>query len=204
MRGWQAAHVARHTTTPKWGLFEGPGTEPVLQQLGPARPAGRLRGRRTPMRAKPRARGHPTAVLPPSPPRPPTPIQVPPLMVIETTGEGRARFNPNLYAGAPGRRARGRGCLGGGPGPRAGGNGTRGPAATQQNSGSAALTQATPAANPAPQPDGKVCLSLLGTFHGANAAEKWSPKDSSLYQILLSVQGLILIEVGGGGGGASS
>jgi baculoviral IAP repeat-containing protein 6 len=66
---------------------------------------------------------------------------VPPLMVIETTGEGRARFNPNLYA------------------------------------------------------DGKVCLSLLGTFHGANAAEKWSPKDSSLYQILLSVQGLILIEV---------
>lgn len=43
--------------------------------------------------------------------------------------------------------------------------------------------------------DGKVCLSLLGTFHGANAAEKWSAKDSSLYQILLSVQGLILIEV---------
>jgi ubiquitin-protein ligase len=24
---------------------------------------------------------------------------VPPLMVLETTGEGRARFNPNLYAG---------------------------------------------------------------------------------------------------------
>ena len=47
--------------------------------------------------------------------------------------------------------------------------------------------------------DGKVCLSLLGTFHGSNAAEKWNPKDSSLYQILLSVQGLILIEVGGGG-----
>jgi baculoviral IAP repeat-containing protein 6 len=23
---------------------------------------------------------------------------VPPLMVLETTGEGRARFNPNLYA----------------------------------------------------------------------------------------------------------
>ena len=24
---------------------------------------------------------------------------VPPLMVLETTGDGRARFNPNLYAG---------------------------------------------------------------------------------------------------------
>jgi baculoviral IAP repeat-containing protein 6 len=27
---------------------------------------------------------------------------VPPLMVLETTGDGRARFNPNLYAGEDG------------------------------------------------------------------------------------------------------
>lgn len=27
---------------------------------------------------------------------------VPPLMVLETTGDGRARFNPNLYAGKEG------------------------------------------------------------------------------------------------------
>lgn len=30
---------------------------------------------------------------------PPGYPNVPPLMVLETTGEGRARFNPNLYAG---------------------------------------------------------------------------------------------------------
>ena len=36
--------------------------------------------------------------------------------------------------------------------------------------------------------DGKVCLSLLGTWDGP----KWSPKHSSLYQLLISIQGLIL------------
>lgn len=30
---------------------------------------------------------------------PPGYPNVPPLMVLETTGQGRARFNPNLYAG---------------------------------------------------------------------------------------------------------
>lgn len=36
--------------------------------------------------------------------------------------------------------------------------------------------------------DGKVCLSLLGTWHGP----KWDPKHSSLYQLLISIQGLLL------------
>jgi ubiquitin-protein ligase len=65
--------------------------------------------------------------------------RVPPLMVLETTGQGRARFNPNLYA------------------------------------------------------DGKVCLSLLGTWHGGSATEKWSPDSSSLFQVLMSVQSLIFV-----------
>ena len=65
---------------------------------------------------------------------------VPPLMNLETTGQGRARFNPNLYA------------------------------------------------------DGKVCLSLLGTWHGADASEKWDAKRSSLFQVLISIQGMIFVE----------
>lgn len=36
--------------------------------------------------------------------------------------------------------------------------------------------------------DGKVCLSLLGTWEGP----KWNPKHSSLYQVLISIQGLLL------------
>lgn len=52
---------------------------------------------------------------------------IPPLMLLETTGGGRVRFNPNLYA------------------------------------------------------DGKVCLSLLGTWHGSEH-EKWNPTTSSLWQ----------------------
>ncbi|KAL7542465.1 hypothetical protein ACHAXR_011803 [Thalassiosira sp. AJA248-18] len=57
-----------------------------------------------------------------------------PKVQLLTTGEGRLRFGPNLYA------------------------------------------------------DGKVCLSLLGTWAGP----KWNPKHSSLYQVLISIQGLIL------------
>lgn len=71
---------------------------------------------------------------------PPGYPNVPPLMVLETTGEGRARFNPNLYA------------------------------------------------------DGKVCLSLLGTWHGGDEASKWNPSSSTLFQILLSIQGMIFVE----------
>jgi baculoviral IAP repeat-containing protein 6 len=40
---------------------------------------------------------------------------------------------------------------------------------------------------------GKVCLSLLGTWH-ANEAEKWNPKTSTLYQLYMSIQSQILVE----------
>lgn len=60
--------------------------------------------------------------------------QVPPKVILLTTGGGRVRFGPNLYA------------------------------------------------------NGKVCLSLLGTWPGP----KWSPSHSNLYQILVSIQALIL------------
>ena len=66
--------------------------------------------------------------------------QKPPMVQFLTTGGGRIRFNPNLYA------------------------------------------------------DGKVCLSLLGTWHGGAEFEKWNPAQSSLYQVLVSVQAMILVE----------
>jgi hypothetical protein len=47
-----------------------------------------------------------------------------------------------------------------------------------------------------PITDGKVCLSLLGTWHGGDEASKWNPSSSSLFQILLSIQGMIFVEVG--------
>ena len=64
----------------------------------------------------------------------------PPMVNLDTTGGGRVRFNPNLYA------------------------------------------------------DGKVCLSLLGTWHGGGVEEKWDAKTSTLYQVLVSIQGLILVD----------
>mmetsp|Transcript_24586 Transcript_24586/g.79460 ORF Transcript_24586/g.79460 Transcript_24586/m.79460 type:complete len:1163 (+) Transcript_24586:1348-4836(+) len=65
--------------------------------------------------------------------------QVPPLVQLMTTGNGLARFNPNLYA------------------------------------------------------DGKVCLSLLGTWHASDDSEKWNPATSNLRQILLSIVAEILV-----------
>jgi len=59
---------------------------------------------------------------------------VPPMVQFRTTGGGKVRFNPNLYA-----------C-------------------------------------------GKVCLSLLGTWQG----EKWNKETSTVLQVLVSIQGLIL------------
>ncbi|XP_071101148.1 uncharacterized protein [Haliotis cracherodii] len=47
--------------------------------------------------------------------------------------------------------------------------------------------------NPNLYSDGKVCLSLLGTWHGGDASEKWNPAKSSIYQVLVSIQSLILI-----------
>ncbi|CAG7875422.1 unnamed protein product [Brassica rapa] len=38
---------------------------------------------------------------------------------------------------------------------------------------------------------GKVCLSLLGTWNG-NAREKWLPQESTMLQLLVSIQALIL------------
>jgi len=69
---------------------------------------------------------------------PPSYPNEPPLVQLVTTGQGTARFNPNLYA------------------------------------------------------DGKVCLSLLGTWHGQEN-EKWQPGVSTLAQVLLSVLGQILV-----------
>lgn len=43
--------------------------------------------------------------------------------------------------------------------------------------------------NPNLYSDGKVCLSLLGTWHG----EPWNPRSSSLFQVLVSIQSLILV-----------
>lgn len=40
---------------------------------------------------------------------------------------------------------------------------------------------------------GKVCLSLLGTWKG-NENEKWRPETSTLLQVLVSIQSLILVE----------
>lgn len=64
---------------------------------------------------------------------PPSYPQDPPLVNLETTGNGTVRFNPNLYT------------------------------------------------------DGKVCLSLLGTWHG-EIGSKWNPIKSNISQVLLSIQ----------------
>lgn len=62
-----------------------------------------------------------------------------PKILLDTTGNGSVRFNPNLYN-----------C-------------------------------------------GKVCLSLLGTWQG-NGAEKWNSSSSTLLQVIVSIQSLILVE----------
>ena len=47
--------------------------------------------------------------------------------------------------------------------------------------------------NPNLYENGKVCLSLLGTWAG-QAGETWNPKSSNLLQLVLSIQGLVLVE----------
>lgn len=44
--------------------------------------------------------------------------------------------------------------------------------------------------NPNLYASGKVCLSLLGTWSGPG----WDPKESSIYQVLVSIQSLILVD----------
>jgi len=50
--------------------------------------------------------------------------------------------------------------------------------------------------NPNLYADGKVCLSLLGTYVGPkpDESEKWIPKISTLYQVIISIQSQILVE----------
>ena len=62
-----------------------------------------------------------------------------PQVLIHTTGNGKVRFNPNLYD------------------------------------------------------NGKVCLSLLGTWRGQEG-ESWNPKTSTFLQVIVSIQSLILVE----------
>ena len=40
--------------------------------------------------------------------------------------------------------------------------------------------------------EGRVCLSLLGTWHSHNDTESWNPKQSTLLQLFLSIQSLVL------------
>jgi baculoviral IAP repeat-containing protein 6 len=47
--------------------------------------------------------------------------------------------------------------------------------------------------NPNLYNNGKVCLSLLGTWNGS-AGEKWNKDTSTLLQLLVSIQSLILVE----------
>uniref|UniRef100_A0A061SDR0 Ubiquitin-conjugating enzyme E2 O n=1 Tax=Tetraselmis sp. GSL018 TaxID=582737 RepID=A0A061SDR0_9CHLO len=46
--------------------------------------------------------------------------------------------------------------------------------------------------NPNLYEDGKVCLSLLNTWSG-NKDEMWNPEESTLLQVLVSIQGLVLV-----------
>lgn len=62
-----------------------------------------------------------------------------PQVLINTTGGGRVRFNPNLYE------------------------------------------------------NGKVCLSLLGTWRGEKG-ESWIPEISTFFQVIISIQSLILVD----------
>lgn len=47
--------------------------------------------------------------------------------------------------------------------------------------------------NPNLYEDGKVCVSLLGTWSG-RGSEVWCPKTSTLLQVIVSIQGLILVD----------
>lgn len=48
--------------------------------------------------------------------------------------------------------------------------------------------------NPNLYPDGKICLSILGTWQGDKGAETWNPSISSLIQVYKSIQSQILVE----------
>ena len=48
--------------------------------------------------------------------------------------------------------------------------------------------------NPNLYENGKVCLSLLGTWTGKQSCELWNPKTSTVLQVLVSIQALVLCE----------
>ena len=48
--------------------------------------------------------------------------------------------------------------------------------------------------NPNLYEDGKICLSLLGTWPGESHTEDWSPTHSSMLQIVVSLMGLVLVK----------
>ncbi|KAK2752725.1 hypothetical protein FQN55_005854 [Onygenales sp. PD_40] len=43
-------------------------------------------------------------------------------------------------------------------------------------------------------PDGKVCLSLLGTWHDGDQAAQWQPGNSTILSVLISIQAMVLSE----------
>ena len=48
--------------------------------------------------------------------------------------------------------------------------------------------------NPNLYEDGKICLSLLGTWDGDNKNEEWSSKNSTILQLVVSLMGLVLVK----------
>ncbi len=55
-------------------------------------------------------------------------------------------------------------------------------------------TDNTGCINPNLYEDGKICLSLLGTWPGDKNNETWSPTKSTILQILVSLLGLVLVK----------
>ncbi|KAF2429415.1 hypothetical protein EJ08DRAFT_688371 [Tothia fuscella] len=48
--------------------------------------------------------------------------------------------------------------------------------------------------NPNLYENGKICLSLLGTWHADEKGENWSPSRSTILQVLVSIMGLVLVK----------
>ncbi|PVI02441.1 hypothetical protein DM02DRAFT_612991 [Periconia macrospinosa] len=55
-------------------------------------------------------------------------------------------------------------------------------------------TQGNGPVNPNLYQDGKICLSLLGTWHADERGESWSAGKSTLLQVLVSLMGLVLVK----------
>ncbi|CAI6342495.1 unnamed protein product [Periconia digitata] len=55
-------------------------------------------------------------------------------------------------------------------------------------------TQGNGPVNPNLYQDGKICLSLLGTWHADERGESWNPSKSTLLQVLVSILGLVLVK----------